>query len=169
MSDISLQSIYELSSYLPYHLSNTRTPPLPPITPPSFQNFPDDSTDPMTTYPSSISPTHASHHGHDDHRMTVTTTERLIEVIKLVQNDKKVGIGSLIATTEESEVLMVKKMLFRERHAVVFYCEYPGFIGKEAYLVVKNELVEWNFWSKIWWFVTYLTLPASSHITTSII
>jgi hypothetical protein len=97
----------------------------------------------------------------------VAVTERQLEVARLSEGDVQVQIGSVIpgGTTEVMEVMRVKEVWARERHVVIFRCEFPGYTGKEVLLIVRNEQVLWNAWSYVSWCISYPFLPACSFIS----
>jgi hypothetical protein len=97
----------------------------------------------------------------------VATTERQLEIARLSEGDIQVKVGSMIpgGTTEVMEVMQVKGVWARERHVVIFHCEFPGYPSKEALLIVRNEQVLWDTWSYVSWYISYPFLPACSFIS----
>lgn len=94
---------------------------------------------------------------------------RQLEIVKLLSTDQQIRVGSRVSSgiPDWMEVMEVKGVWRRERHAVVFYCIFPGYQKKEALLVVRNEQVEWSAWSYVWWFLEYPFLSTRSLISES--
>jgi hypothetical protein len=92
-----------------------------------------------------------------------------LEITRLIETNERIGVGSLITSGIENstDVMQVKGVWKRERHVVIFHCDFPGYIGKEALLIVENEKVEWSVWSRVLWYLSFPFLPGQSFVSGS--
>ena len=85
----------------------------------------------------------------------------------MVDGNEKVAVGKVFQHVDNGELLEVKEVLRWERHVVIFYCHYPGFPGKEAILIVKNEQVDWSAWKRVFWYLSFPFLQGRSSLSDS--
>jgi hypothetical protein len=107
----------------------------------------------------------------DNHRMVqsrvAVTARRHVEVITLVNSDGRVGVGRIVKPMgiRSRKRLLIKEVLWWERHVVVFYCKRLDVAQDEVFLVARNEQVEWSTWSTVKWYLFFPFLQSSSPIT----
>lgn len=86
--------------------------------------------------------------------VTVAADPQQIEVIRIVESESKLAVGQIIRPLGKKRYLEIKEMIGWERHAVCFYCQDVD-TRRDALLIVRNERVEWGWWSTVGWFLTF--------------